>query len=98
MLIAETGIEDELRAEWFRYICDQSKIARTKNTPIEGVCLYPIVNHPGWADNRHCHNGLWDYADETGSRTAYQPLTDEIILQTFNLSFEAENTRSSALP
>ena len=81
LFIAETGIEDEKRPEWFRYICDQTRIAQSQNLPIEGICLYPIVNHPGWADNRHCHNGLWDYADDWGEREIYQPLADEINLQ-----------------
>jgi hypothetical protein len=26
--------------------------------PVQGVCLYPIVNHPAWINNRHCHNGI----------------------------------------
>lgn len=81
ILIAETGIENDLRADWFRYICEETKTAATLNIPIEGVCLYPVVNHPGWVDNRHCHNGLWDYADENGEREIYQPLAEEIIIR-----------------
>ncbi len=78
LLIAETGIEDDLRPSWFRYICEQTKIAESRGVPVEGICLYPILNHPGWDDDRHCYNGLWDYADETGNREIYQPLADEI--------------------
>lgn len=81
MLIAETGIEDNERAGWFRYVCEQVEIARSNNIPIEGICLYPIANHPGWADNRHCHNGLWDYADDFGEREIHQPLAEEIKKQ-----------------
>jgi hypothetical protein len=36
------------------------------------------VNHPGWVDDRHCYNGLWDYADEQGEREIYEPLEAEI--------------------
>lgn len=82
LLIAETGIEDDERADWFRFVCEQSRIAREKGVPLEGVCLYPIANHPGWEDNRHCHNGLWDYADDHGSREAHAPLAEEINYQT----------------
>lgn len=81
MFIAETGIENEERPEWFRYVCGQVQIALSNGVPIEGICLYPIVNHPGWADNRHCHNGLWDYADNKGNREIYAPLAEEIALQ-----------------
>ena len=49
--------------------------------PLQGVCLYPIVNHPGWDNDRHCHNGLWDYADTHGHREAFSPLADELCRQ-----------------
>jgi beta-glucosidase/6-phospho-beta-glucosidase/beta-galactosidase len=77
-LIAETGIEDAERPEWFRYIFEQVGTARAGGVPVEGICLYPVVNHPGWSDDRHCHNGLWDYADDAGVREIYQPLAEEI--------------------
>ena len=78
LFIAETGIENEARPEWFRYVCDEVKIAVEKGVPMLGICLYPIVNHPGWDDNRHCYNGLWDYADDRGEREIYAPLAAEI--------------------
>jgi beta-glucosidase/6-phospho-beta-glucosidase/beta-galactosidase len=78
LLLAETGIEDDLRPEWFRYVFEETKAAAAAGVPIEGICLYPVVNHPGWADNRHCHNGLWDYADKNGNREIYRPLANEI--------------------
>lgn len=81
LLLAETGIEDEKRPEWFRYVSEELKRARLLQIPVEGICLYPVVNHPGWVDNRHCHNGLWDYADERGNREIYQPLAEEIRRQ-----------------
>lgn len=81
LFIAETGIEDEARPEWFAYVCDEVRIARSKGVPVLGICLYPIVNHPGWDDDRHCRNGLWDYADESGNREIYQPLAAEIEKQ-----------------
>lgn len=84
MFIAETGIEDDQRAEWFRYICQETHAASTLFNPLQGICLYPIVNHPGWIDNRHCHNGLWDYADKNGERQIHTPLAEEIAFQLQN--------------
>ena len=81
LVLAETGIEDDDRPEWFRYIAEQTRRALSIGVDIRGICLYPICNHPGWADDRHCHNGLWDYADENGTREVYQPLADEIRAQ-----------------
>ena len=36
------------------------------------------MNHPGWEDDRHCYNGLWDYADTSGARDMYAPLAGEL--------------------
>jgi len=81
LVLAETGIEDDERPEWFRYVCGETRRALSMGVDIQGICLYPICNHPGWADDRHCHNGLWDYVDDTGEREIYSPLADEIKTQ-----------------
>jgi polysaccharide biosynthesis protein PelF len=81
LFLAETGIEDDRRPEWLRYIVDEVIIALEAGIPVEGICLYPIVNHPGWEDDRHCHNGLWDYCNESGHREIYKPLAHELSIQ-----------------
>lgn len=78
VFIAETGTENEDRPAWLRYICEEVVAAAHYDVPVEGICWYPILNHPGWDDDRHCHNGLWDYADEMGNREIYQPLAQEL--------------------
>jgi hypothetical protein len=78
MLLAETGSEGDARAPWFRYVADECCSALARGCELHGVTLYPIVNHPGWADERHCHNGLWDYDDDTGNRAVHGPLANEI--------------------
>ncbi|MGE3706381.1 MAG: beta-glucosidase [Vicinamibacterales bacterium] len=81
MFIAETGIEDEARPAWLRYMGVEVRRAIREGVPVHGLCLYPIVNHPGWEDDRHCHNGLWDYADAAGTRAVYEPLAAELASQ-----------------
>lgn len=78
MFVAETGIEDQARPAWLRYIGYEVRRAIREGVPVHGLCLYPIVNHPGWEDDRHCHNGLWDYPDENGARAIYEPLAREL--------------------
>jgi beta-glucosidase/6-phospho-beta-glucosidase/beta-galactosidase len=92
VFIAETGAEGRLRRGWFRYVCEQTKVAIEGGTPVQGICLYPIVNHPGWLDDRHCANGLWDYPDEQGNREIYEPLADE--LRHWREIFEKNNTNN----
>ena len=88
LFISETGTEDEARAGWLRYICQEVRTAVRMGVPVEGICLYPIVNHPGWEDDRHCCNGLWDYPDEKGERQIYEPLALELYRQ--RLQFEGD--------
>ena len=81
LFIAETGIEDEARPAWLRYIGQEVRRAIHEGIPVDGICLYPVVNHPGWEDDRHCYNGLWDYPDESGNREIYEPLARELDSQ-----------------
>ncbi|HYE64096.1 MAG TPA: hypothetical protein VD966_00855 [Pyrinomonadaceae bacterium] len=81
VFMAETGIENKARRGWLRYVGREVRAAMKAGVPLEGLCLYPIVNHPGWDDERHCHNGLWDYPDELGNREIYRPLAQELQRQ-----------------
>jgi hypothetical protein len=81
LFVAETGIEDEARPAWLRYMSHEVRLAIRHGVAVHGLCVYPIVNHPGWEDDRHCHNGLWDYADATGHREIYAPLAAELEQQ-----------------
>jgi UDP-galactopyranose mutase len=101
VIVSETGAEDEKRVPWFSYVLEQAKIALSAGVDLQGLCLYPIVNHPGWDDDRHCQNGLWDYASATGARELYQPLALELhrhslISQTYmkTLNIHAVNSFS----
>jgi len=81
LFIAETGREGERRPSWLRHIGDEVEAALDMGRPVEGICLYPILNFPGWEDDRHCENGLWDYADEDGERAIHGPLALELARQ-----------------
>jgi len=86
LFIAETGIEDDTRPAWLRYICKEAFTAWAGGVPIEGICLYPILNHPGWDDDRHCYNGMFDYADDHGNRDVFEPLARELARQAENVA------------
>ena len=79
IFVSETGTENDARADWFNYVCSEVETACGIGIPVHGICLYPILNHPGWVDDRHCCNGLFDYADSFGHREIHQPLADAII-------------------
>ena len=81
MFVSETGTENQDRPEWLAYIAQEARAAMERGVALHGICLYPILNHPGWDDDRHCMNGLWDYATAEGERQLYQPLADELKRQ-----------------
>lgn len=81
VFIAETGIEGDARPAWLRYIGQEARAAAVAGVPVEGLCLYPIIDYPGWGDDRHCRSGLWDYADDDGHREIYAPLAEELAHQ-----------------
>lgn len=74
MIVAETGAEGRARAPWLRYVAQQCVEALERGVELHGITLYPVVDHPGWVDGRHCENGLWDYADDNGERRVHRPL------------------------
>jgi beta-glucosidase/6-phospho-beta-glucosidase/beta-galactosidase len=82
MFISETGTEGDARAEWLRYVSNECISAMGRGVELHGITLYPVLNHPGWVDDRHCPNGLWDYADDRGERAIHAPLAEEIAAQT----------------
>jgi len=79
MFISETGTEDLERPDWLAYVAKEVQASQVHGVPLHGICIYPILNHAGWDDDRHCHNGLWDYARPDGSREIYQPLARELL-------------------
>ncbi|WP_426230518.1 glycosyltransferase [Pararhizobium sp. DWP3-4] len=74
VFIAETGIEAERRASWITYVYAEVRAAMKAGVPIEGICLYPIISHLGWDDERPCDNGLLSAQFEKSGRQEYEPL------------------------
>jgi hypothetical protein len=59
-----------------------------RGVPLEGICLYPIINHPGWDDDRACQTGLLEGAGFPCRRETHRALADEILRQQ-DLGFES---------
>ena len=74
--------EEDARPEWLRYVGAEVRAARAAGVPVEGICLYPVLNHLGWDDDRHCQNGLLDFPLEAdGRRGVVAPLAEELARQ-----------------
>ena len=79
--IAETGTEAGARAIWLHYVADEVAAARAAGVPVDGICLYPILNHLGWEDDRYCPNGLFCGMAPNGERTVDAALAEELARQ-----------------
>jgi len=93
ILIAETGAQEDARAPWLTYVGEEVRAALRQGIPIQGICLYPILDYPGWKDDRHCATGLWSFPDAHGERPLYHPLARELERQ--RDLFERELPRTS---
>lgn len=80
MIVSETGAEGDARAPWLRYVATECAEALASGVELHGITLYPVVDHPGWLDERHCENGLWGYPDAHGRRPVHEPLLRELEL------------------
>lgn len=94
LYIAETGTEGVFRPLWLRHVADEVREAAALGIGIGGICLYPIISHLGWDDDRPCCNGLFEGHASDAPRHAHAPLAREIAAQ--NALFAAASTRRLA--
>ena len=81
LLISETSAEDHHRVDWLSYVGEQARLAIQAGVPLEGLCWYPIVDYPGWDNDRACQTGIWGVYDERGVRPIHEPLAAELVRQ-----------------
>jgi UDP-galactopyranose mutase len=61
LFVAETSHFGVGRAPWIREMAAEVRSARCSGIPVEGICLYPIIDRPDWNNYEHWHHsGLWD--------------------------------------
>ncbi len=61
LVIAETSHVGEGRAAWLAHMAEQATLAMAQGVPVQGLCLYPMVDRPDWNDLGRWHrSGLFD--------------------------------------
>ena len=81
IFVAETGIEGHERPAWLSMIAREVRHARQIGVPVEGICLYPILDHPGWDDDRPCPNGLIRQSPDEPTRQIDEAYLQELTIQ-----------------
>ncbi len=61
LFLAETSHIGVGRAPWILEVAAETDVALRRGVPVEGICLFPIIDRYDWNDPNHWHNsGLWD--------------------------------------
>jgi hypothetical protein len=81
IIVSETGAENTARPAWLNYVAGEVAAARAAGAPVEGVCLYPVLDYYGWENDRVCDVGLFGLPDADGRRLVYGPLAEELARQ-----------------
>ena len=68
IFIAETGAEGSGRPAWLHYVCDEMRAAMARGADLQGLCLYPVTDYPGWDNERHANVGLFGSVLADGER------------------------------
>ena len=70
IIISETSHVGEGRAAWLNEVAHNAQAALAEELPLQGICLYPLVDRPDWENLEHWHrSGLWDVAVPSASST-----------------------------
>jgi hypothetical protein len=79
IILAETSHFGVGRGRWILEIASEIAAGLRRGLPIQGVCVYPVIDRPDWEDPQHWHNsGLWDVRrDQDGlARVLNEPYAD----------------------
>jgi beta-glucosidase/6-phospho-beta-glucosidase/beta-galactosidase len=77
MVISETSHFGAGRGRWLREVAEEASAARRAGVPVEGLCLYPVIDRPDWDDPSHWHHsGLWDLHPAAGGRLERVPCAE----------------------
>lgn len=78
LLVSETGAEGSNGAGWLRYVGGEVRAARRAGVPVQGVCLYPVMDYPGWHNDRACRCGLIRVCGDWRERTVDPELLEQL--------------------
>lgn len=81
IVITETGVEGAAGAGWLGYVAAEARQAQMLGVEVQGLCLYPVMDYPGWDNDRHCPCGLIEVSPDWTERWLRPELVDELRKQ-----------------
>lgn len=83
LIIAETGHFNDARAKWLNYVLSETEQALKDGVPLEGLCIYPVVDRPCWHEpNKIVRCGIIDIerTDHHESIEAFRLWRDQLAI------------------
>lgn len=78
LILAETSHVGRGRAQWLHEMAGELRRARRQGVPVQGLCIYPLVDRPDWnAPDRWHKSGLWHVAVPPGPVPRSAPSASE---------------------
>jgi beta-glucosidase/6-phospho-beta-glucosidase/beta-galactosidase len=93
IFIAETGAEGSARPSWLHYVSSEVRAAMRGGVSIAGICLYPVLDCPGWENNRTCRVGLLSSCNEGRSRAICRETQAELLRQQVQMESNPAHAR-----
>ncbi len=81
IVITETGTEADSMIGWLGYVGAEVRQVRRMGVPVLGICIYPVMDYPGWDDERHCACGLIEVAADWSHRRLRENVRAELLVQ-----------------
>ena len=98
IVITETGAESSAAVGWLGYISAEVRQAQREGVEVLGMCLYPVMDYPGWDDERHCSCGLIEVDANWTTRSLRTDLADELRAQSGMMQSLEQKSASEAIP
>ena len=81
IVITETGAERGSEFAWLGHVSAEVRQAQRMGVPVAGICIYPVMDYPGWDDDRHCECGLIRVSEDWSARSLRADFCAEVRLQ-----------------
>ena len=97
LIVAETSHVGSGRAEWLGDVAAEVARARATGVPVDGLCLYPVIDRPDWSAAEHWHeSGLLDVgrpgSSEPMRRTLHRGYARTLLRWQRRLAFPSSST------
>ena len=99
--ITETSHPGVDRPIWWRMIAEECAHVLRKGLPLQGVCIYPLIDRPDWDHLDQWHqSGLWDadLSQPGPARVLHQPSAEALLQAQAALSTARPPKRRATLP